>query len=234
MPVSKANPGVSYSAEQRESAAKINALKLDKPILPEGLKNGAGTIIIDPPWDVQQKGNFGAIKHYDLMTLEQIKAMPVGDLCAENACVWLWATAATLPHAYEILKGWGLTPRAPFVWVKNRMGLGQYVRNFCEFCVIGTRGKALPAIKNQPNVGLFPVIPPHSRKPSEMYDIVERMYPDVPRLELFARIRRPGWRIWGNEAPGGSDIVIPGYPVPAYSDAVMEKIEKVRPGKEAK
>lgn len=204
-------------------AKKINSLKLEKPILPESLKGGAATTIIDPAWDVQQKGRLGAVNHYSLMTIEQIKALPVDDLCAKDASVWLWCTAATLPHAYAILKIWGFTPRAPFVWVKNRMGLGQYLRNFCEFCILGTRGKALPAIRNQPNVGLFPV-QDHSHKPEELYDVIERMYPDRPRLELFARRPRHGWHAWGNEIP--SDIVIPGYPVPEYSPLLLDDLSK--------
>lgn len=198
---------------------------IDKPIFPEGLKGGADVLIIDPPWDVQQTGNFGAIKHYSLMTLEQIQKMPVADLLADNAAVWLWCTAATIPDAYRILEGWGLTPRAPFVWIKNRMGLGQYLRNYCEFLILGTKGKMLPAIKNQPNIGLFP-LQDHSHKPEEIHTIIMRMYPNAKYLELFARRRQHGWYAWGNECPDGSDVVLPCYPVLEYSEAVKPEIEK--------
>lgn len=204
-------------------AKKINSLKLEKPILPESLKGGAATTIIDPAWDVQQKGRLGAVNHYSLMTIEQIKALPVDDLCAKDASVWLWCTAATLPHAYEILKSWGLTPRNPFVWIKNRMGLGQYGRIQCEFCILATCGKALPEIRNQPTVFYAP-IQDHSHKPEELYDIIERMYPIGPRLELFARRPRHGWHAWGNEIL--SDIVIPGYPVPEYSPLLLNDLSK--------
>ncbi|MCM1343735.1 MAG: MT-A70 family methyltransferase [Lachnospiraceae bacterium] len=198
-------------------AEKINAMKISEPLLPASLKDGAGAIIIDPAWPVEQKGNYGAIKHYKLMTLEQIKALPVASLCAENAHCWLWVTNATMEVGFSILRAWGFTPRSIFTWLKPRLGLGVYLRNCTEHCILATRGKAPVRVKNQPNIGIFP-IQDHSHKPEEFYDIVERVSPG-PYLELFARRPRHGWSSWGNEI--GSDVVIPGYPVPRYSGAIL-------------
>ena len=172
------------------------------------------TIMADPPWDVQQKGARGATNHYDLMTLEQIKAMPVADLMEENGHIWLWVTAATLEYGYEILREWQAVPKSIFVWIKPRLGLGVYLRNCAEMMLLGVKGKASVLYKGQPNWGFFPV-QDHSHKPEEQYAIIERVSPG-PYLELFARRRQPGWDAWGNEID--SDIVIPGYPVPKYRE----------------
>lgn len=170
------------------------------------------TIMLDPPWDIEQKGARGAIKHYDLMTLDRIKALPVADLTEDNAHCWLWTTAATLRHGYDVLEAWGFTPRSPFIWIKPRLGLGVYLRNAAEFMILGTRGKAPVLYKAQPNWLFAPVQPPHSHKPEEQYAIIERVSPG-PYLELFARRHQPGWDCWGNEID--SDIVIPGFHVPS-------------------
>ena len=170
-----------------------------------------GTILADPPWDVNQRGNYGAIKYYNLMTLKQIKAMPVAELAKENAHCWLWVTNSTLEHGFDVLRTWGFTPRSVFTWIKPRMGLGVYLRGASEHVLLGTRGTAPIRFKAQMNWGFFPQ-QGHSHKPEEVYKIIERCSPG-PFVELFARRRPPGeWDIWGNEI--ASDIEIPGYPVP--------------------
>ena len=175
---------------------------------------------LDPPWDINQKGKYGAEKHYDLMTLEQIRNLPIPQLTAQNSHVWLWVPNGLIPQGLELLKEWGFTYRSPFYWVKPRMGLGNYLRNASEVVLLGTRGTAPVLFRGQPNWGFFP-LQDHSHKPEEMYDIIERLSPG-PYLELFARRHRPGWDSWGNEID--SDIYIPGYPVPTYSDkAVLPK-----------
>jgi N6-adenosine-specific RNA methylase IME4 len=169
------------------------------------------TVMADPPWDIQQKGTFGAVNHYHLMSLARITAMPVADLAAENAHCWLWVTNATLRHGYDVLEAWGFTPRSVFTWIKSKLGLGVYLRNATEHVLLGTRGKAPVLFKAQPN-WLFAPTQEHSHKPEEQYAVIERVSPG-PYLELFARRRQPGWDSWGDELPY-SDVVIPGYPVP--------------------
>ena len=172
------------------------------------------TILADPPWNIEQKGALGAIQHYPLMTLDKIKAMPIADLCEDNAHCWLWVTAATLCHGFDVLKAWGFTYRSIFIWVKPRMGLGVYLRNCAEFVILGTRGKAPIQYKAQMNWGFFP-LQDHSHKPEEVHKIIERCSPG-PYLELFARRRQPNFDVWGNQIE--SDVKIEGYPVPKYSE----------------
>ena len=170
------------------------------------------TILADPPWSHHQTGSRGAINHYKLLDVENITAMPVKDLAADDAHLYLWCTNGTLREAYDVMEAWGFQPRSVVTWFKMRLGLGVFFRNCTEQLLFGTRGKAPVLCKSQPNVITGPVLR-HSEKPLEQYTIIRRMSPG-PYLELFARHREPGFDIWGLEAPGFSDIEIPGYPVP--------------------
>lgn len=172
------------------------------------------TILADPPWDIQQKGGRGAVAHYDLMTLEQIKAMPVESLADQDAHLWLWVTNATLREGYDVAEAWGFTVRSPLTWIKFRLGLGNYLRNSTEHLLFATRGRAPVNFRSQPTWINAPV-QDHSQKPEEQYAVIERIS-DGPYLELFARRRPPSraaWSVWGNQI--NSDIRLPGYPVPS-------------------
>ncbi|MGH4012992.1 MAG: MT-A70 family methyltransferase [Pseudonocardiaceae bacterium] len=172
------------------------------------------TILADPPWDVQQKGSRGAERHYPLMSLERIKAMPVGELAAENAHLWLWVTNAALREGYDVAAAWDFEVRSPLTWVKLRLGMGTYLRNATEHLLFATRGKSPVNFHSQPTWINAPV-QDHSHKPEEQYAVIERIS-SGPYLELFARRRPPSradWCVWGNEID--SDIRIPDYPVPS-------------------
>ncbi len=172
------------------------------------------TILADPPWDLNQKGSWGADAHYPVMTLERIKQMPVAELAEDNAHLWLWVTNATLRHGYDVAEAWGFTVRSPLTWIKFRLGLGPYLRNTTEHLLFATKGRAPVKFKAQPTWFNAPV-QDHSHKPEEQYPLIERIS-DGPYLELFAR-RRPSsdadWSVWGNEID--SDVTLPGYPVPS-------------------
>ena len=175
------------------------------------------TILADPPWEIAQKGKLGASRHYNLMNLEAIKNIPVKDLAEDNAHLWLWTYPAALEQSFEVVRAWGFEPKSIFTWVKPRLGLGNYLRNCTEQMIFATRGKAPIKFKGQMNWGMFPV-QDHSHKPEEVYSIIERCS-DGDYLELFARRPVPSdknWSIWGNEIK--SDIIIPNYPVPEYSE----------------
>ena len=181
--------------------------------LPPG---GFATILVDPPWPLQS-----GEKHYRTMSLARIKALPVGALAARDAHLWLWTTNALLPRAYDVAEAWGFTVRSPLTWVKFRLGLGgrYQLRNATEQLLFCTRGKAPLGSRSQPTWFNAPVTE-HSRKPAEQFAIIERVSPG-PYLELFAR-RRPEsnqpWAVWGDQVD--SDIRIPGFAVPRYSERV--------------
>lgn len=191
------------------------------PGLPPG---GFATILVDPPWPLQ-----GGEKHYRTMSLARIKALPVGQLAACDAHLWLWTTNALLPKAYEVAAAWGFTVRSPLTWVKFRLGLGgrYQLRNATEQLLFCTRGRAPLGSRSQPTWFNAPV-QEHSRKPAEQFAIIERVSPG-PYLELFAR-RRPEsnqpWAVWGDQV--ASDIRIPGFAVPRYSERAHENEEALR------
>ena len=195
------------------------------PGLPPG---GFATILVDPPWPLQS-----GEKHYRTMSLARIKALPVGALAARDAHLWLWTTNALLPKAYEVAEAWGFTVRSPLTWVKFRLGLGgrYQLRNATEQLLFCTRGKAPLGSRSQPTWFNAPVTE-HSRKPAEQFAIIERVSPG-PYLELFAR-RRPEsnqpWAVWGDQVD--SDIRIPGFAVPRYSERAQEaEAETAKPMK---
>ena len=177
--------------------------------------------IRDRPWSKNQSschGYGGAIGHYDLMSIDRIKAMPVADLADENAHLYLWVTNSNIDEGLEVIKAWGFRYITMFHWIKPKMGVGNYFRNASETCLFAVRGKAPAKFKSQINwmIG-YPT--QHSEKPREFTSVVERLS-DGPYLELFCR-RRPAsnekWYCWGNETENGADIYIPDYPVPKYS-----------------
>ena len=155
------------------------------------------TILADPPWNIEQVGGRGASRHYPLMTLNQIKSLPVGSLAQDNAHLWLWVTNATLRHGYDVAEAWGFTVRSPLTWVKFRLGLGNYLRNATEHLLFATKGRGPVEFRSQPTWLNAPV-QDHSHKPEEQFAIIERCSPG-PYLELFARRPRPGWDVWGDE-----------------------------------
>lgn len=198
------------------------------------------TIVADPPWAKNQSGRGsygGAINHYDLMSLERIKQLPVADLAAEDAHLYVWCQNGNIDEGLEVIKAWGFRYITIIIWLKCRMGVGNYFRNASEICLFAVRGKQPPKCRNQMNFLISPITT-HSQKPREFISIVERVSPG-PYLELFCR-RRPAssenWHCWGNETEGGADVYIESFPVPTYSferraKASAAQTPEVRPEK---
>lgn len=180
------------------------------------------TIYGDPPWNKNQKGKLGAIQHYDLMSIDRIKEMPIEDYCDKDAMLFLWVPQGLIPEGLEVIKAWGFRYVDEMIWDKYYLGLGRYVRHTHETLLLGIRGKPEVKFKGQHSLVRAPR-QDHSHKPEEFFPIIERIS-HAPYLELFAR-RRPTtaypdeWDVWGNEIE--SDIYIPGYPVPKYSKKAM-------------
>jgi N6-adenosine-specific RNA methylase IME4 len=161
-----------------------------------------GTILADPPWDIQQVGS--ASPPYPLMTVDRIRSLPVPALVADNAHLWLWVTNAALFAGRQVMEAWGFTYRSILTWVKPRFGMGRYLRTQTEHLLFGTRGRAPVLFRGQGSWFYAPV-QAHSHKPEEQYAIIERMSPG-PYLELFARRPRLGWRVWGNEVESDVEL----------------------------
>jgi N6-adenosine-specific RNA methylase IME4 len=155
------------------------------------------TILADPPWDIQQRGSRGASQHYRVMPLEDICALRVERLVADDAHLWLWVTNASLFAGRSVMEAWGFSYRSCLTWIKPKLGLGAYLRNQTEHLLLGIRGRA-PALFHGQGTWLYAPVQEHSHKPEEQYAVIERCSPG-PYLELFARRKRPGWGSWGDE-----------------------------------
>ena len=166
-------------------------------------------IVADPPWQFSDKlpGNGrGAAKHYSTMQLSRLERIALPPV-EPNAVLFLWRVSAMVEEAYRLTRAWGFTPKAELVWVKTSklnagklaFGMGHYVRGSHETCIIATRGKIRPVIRNQRSIFSAPRLA-HSEKPEAFYRIVESMFKG-PYLELFGRRARENWTVLGNEMP---------------------------------
>ncbi len=131
------------------------------------------------------------------MDVDEIKSMPVGDIAADDAILWLWATNAHLRVAFDVAEAWGFEYKTLLTWVKNRMGTGEWLRGQTEHCMLAVRGKPVFLHGSHTTV-IEAARHEHSRKPEEFYVLVEAMCPGS-KLELFARRERDGWRQFGDE-----------------------------------
>ena len=176
-------------------------------------KRRFASILADPPWRFTNKSGKISPEHrrltrYGTMRLDEILALPVGQLAAPTAHLYLWCPNALLPEGLAVMKAWGFTYKSNLVWHKVRKdggsdgrGVGFYFRNVTELILFGVRGKnarTLAPGRRQVNL-LATRKREHSRKPDEQYALIEACSP-APYLELFARGRREGWTTWGNQA----------------------------------
>jgi N6-adenosine-specific RNA methylase IME4 len=168
-------------------------------------------VLADPPWGYKDRriGYGGVAGHYETMTLDQIKALPVKEIVNDDAFLFLWATFPNLDKALELFPFWGYKYKTiGFSWIKTNkikgtpfFGIGSYTRSNCEVCLIGTRGKPKIASRSVSSVVISPKMG-HSQKPPEVRDKIVELCGDIPRIELFAREMADGWSCWGDGVEG--------------------------------
>lgn len=194
------------------------------------------TILADPPWQFQNRTGKIAPEHrrlsrYGTMELSNIMELPISQVAAETAHLYLWVPNALLPEGIKVMEAWGFNYKSNLVWHKIRKdggsdgrGVGFYFRNVTELVLFGVRGKnarTQQAGRTQINY-LATRKREHSRKPDELYDIIEACSLG-PYLELFARGSRPGWSTWGNQA----DKYFPDWPTYANHSQVDRMTDNV-------
>lgn len=183
------------------------------------------TILADPPWRFANRTGKIAPEHkrlsrYTTLKLKEIKEIPVADVCDKNSHLYLWVPNALLSEGLEIMKNWGFTYKTNLIWHKIRKdggpdgrGVGFYFRNTTEIILFGIKGKMRTLQPGRSQVNIIRTRKrEHSRKPDELYDIIEACSPG-PYLELFARGERKGWSLWGNEI----ENYMPDWPTYAYN-----------------
>ena len=154
-------------------------------------------IVIDPPWRYDNVATRGAAEdHYPTMSLEELAALELP--AADDAHLYMWVTNGFLREGFDLLDQWGFTYKTILTWCKPQIGMGNWFRNTTEHVLFGVRGK-LPTLRNDVPTHFVADRTRHSAKPESFYDLVESCSPG-PWLEMFARRRRFGWHVWGNEA----------------------------------
>ena len=186
--------------KRAERMATINATS--SPTLSNALGRFP-VLYVDPPWRYEHvETESRAIENqYPTMPLEEICALPVGEIATPDAVLFMWATSPKLAEAIKVIDAWGFTYRTCMVWVKDKIGMGYYVRQQHELLLIATRGSPpVPIESARPPSVIEAPRKKHSSKPAIFYDLIWQMYPELKRVELFARVEHEGWAAWGNEA----------------------------------
>lgn len=194
----------------------------NRSLLSTGRGSTFETILADPPWRFQNRTGKMAPEHvrlarYETMTFEEIESLPVGEVCGDGAHLYLWVPNALLAEGLSVMNAWGFTYKTNLVWFKVRKdggpdgrGVGFYFRNVTELVLFGVRGSRRTLAPGRRQVNLLASRKrEHSRKPEELYDIIESCSPG-PYLELFARHRREGWHQWGNEVERSPETLFEG------------------------
>ncbi len=165
-------------------------------------------IYADPAWkydDEAKSGDRGASQKYDVMSVEEIKALPVQQIADENCWLFLWVTEPLIQEGLDVMKSWGFKYKNfGFVWIKKTtegrdfVGMGHYTRANPEYCLLGTRGKV--EVKDHSVRKLvYSKIREHSRKPDIIRDKILKLCGDLSKIELFARTNIYGWTVVGND-----------------------------------
>lgn len=173
---------------------------------------GYGTILADPPWRFTNRTGKVAPEHkrlnrYDTLSLEEIMEIPVSLVAGEKSHLYLWVPNALLQEGLEVMKAWGFQYKSNIVWHKIRKdggpdgrGVGFYFRNTTELILFGIRGKIRTLQPGRSQVNIIKTRKQeHSRKPDKLYEIIEKCSIG-PFLEIFARGKRNGWDVFGNQA----------------------------------
>ena len=132
--------------------------------------------------------------------------MDIEDICgldvpsSDNCVLFMWATAPKLREAFQVIDAWGFTYKTHAIWDKQKVGMGYWFRGQHELLMVATKGKSSPPSESK-RVSSVMSYPrgKHSKKPQEVYELIESMFPNSRRVELFARNERDGWAKWGNE-----------------------------------
>jgi N6-adenosine-specific RNA methylase IME4 len=191
--------------KEEKKEERINKIKQQREKLEKGLEEPEGdfdVLVIDPPWryhddNVYDSEGFRGVTDYPTMSVEEIKAIELP--AKENCVLWLWTTHRFMRHSFTLLDTWGFEEKAILTWCKNKMGIGRWLRSKSEFCIMAVKGKPTINLTNQTTI-LNADATKHSEKPDVFYEMVEKLCVGR-RLDYFARKKREGWAVFGDEVP---------------------------------
>lgn len=188
--------GDAKSVRQAQQLLDADAIDRELPEFPNGPFR---LIVVDPPWPYTCRLNDATkqnVVRYATMSLEEIQALPVGQLAHDDSVLFLWTTNAFYRAAHDIAVAWGFEPVTMLTWFKPRAGTGDWLRGQTEHAILAKKGWPKKPLKT-PSTALQAPTRGHSVKPSEFFEMVAKRYPG-PRVELFARARRDGWVTHGH------------------------------------
>jgi N6-adenosine-specific RNA methylase IME4 len=200
-------------AEGKTNSAETAILKAEQEIrsvqqkeeLPDPTMKGKyRTLMVDPPWDLGEGGRFSPSLHYEVMSMDEIRDLPIARLAADDCHLYLWTVQGVLRESLDLLDEWRFTLKSIITWAKvdrqgqPRLGSGYYFRNCTEYILFAVRGN-LPAHRNDLPNFFEAERGRHSEKPDAAYELAEQMSA-TPRFDMFSRTDREGWTAWGKEA----------------------------------
>lgn len=185
---------------QGQSPAEVN---LDEP-------GKYRVIYADPPWKYSDGradvSAGGAVAKYELLGIDQLVAMDVAGIAARDAVLFLWATVPMLPESLQVIDAWGFEYKTHLIWDKVRPYYGNYSHVQHELLMVCTKGSCCPGEGSQLPRSIIQIEKGgHSFKPREFPDLIDALYPDGGRIELFARETREGWKSWGDQVTSSND-----------------------------
>lgn len=200
-----------FIAEKKESGkelttagalriARENNKESETPSIPNGKYR---VIYADPPWKYgnTMPDNMGVQDdHYKLMTIQEICKLPVKDMAQDNSVLFLWATSPILEESFEVVKSWGFKYKSSFIWDKVKHVMGHYNSVRHEILLVCVRGSCQPDVQKLFDSVYSEERTEHSKKPEFFRKVIDTIYPNGKRIELFARTQHKGWDVWGNEA----------------------------------
>lgn len=194
---SKAINKAKFETRRQERLQEIEAKRANnKPL--DASMGTFSVVYADPPWNYMGEMAVG----YPCMSVQEICDMPISEICADDAVVIMWCSSSLLPDALQVMNAWGFTFKTSAVWDKNVTGQGAYFRQAHEVLMIGIKGNVpeVPYSARPSSVLKYPRLE-HSRKPLELYQLIDDMYPELNKIELFCRgePQGKGWSGWGNE-----------------------------------
>jgi len=221
----KKEPGFTTFAD-RAAREPVHAAKVLRPLPPGKYR----VIYADPPWAYRDTGldDYGhAERHYPAMTVEELCELPVAGLAADDSVLFLWVTAPMAEESFKVVRAWGFSYKAMFVWDKVKHNFGHYNSVRHELLLVYTRGQCVPDSRRlEDSVVSIERPAKHAEKPAKFAEIIDAMYPLGPRIELFARSRRPGWDAWGNEPEACGKQPVREAAGEARADAVSNGVQE--------
>lgn len=199
------------AAEEKLSHRELRyAIKRARIATTEGGTFPAGkyaVLLADPPWRYDHAPDNREIENqYPTLTADEIACFedadqrPVADLPAEDAVLFLWATNPKLTEAMRVIEGWGFQYVTNMVWVKDKIGMGYWARQKHELLLIAKRGDMSPPPEHlRPDSVIEAPRTRHSAKPASVYEFIESIWPNEPKVEVFSRSERAGWAAFGNQ-----------------------------------